>query len=177
MRVLIVVLGVLLIVLSVFNGYFLWNQPRIAIVRSNDIIDKYKGTIEARSRFSGWKDDQLWKVDSLSQTFEVAVSDFRSAFTKLTLREQRLREDLLIQQKEQLERYSQAVESRIQEEDKRIMQGILNQINDVIRIYGESNNYTVVMGTAGEGNILFTAPSIDITDKVLAELNRKYEGL
>jgi len=49
-------------------------------------------------------------------------------------------------------------------------------LNQYIKEYGESKQYKVVLGTQGNGNVMYAQKGIDITAEVLIYSNEKYEG-
>ncbi|SEK30267.1 periplasmic chaperone for outer membrane proteins Skp [Aquimarina amphilecti] len=59
---------------------------------------------------------------------------------------------------------------------KEVSQQVWNRLNQYIEEYGESNKYEIILGTQGNGNIMFAQDGIDITEEVLEYVNNKYEG-
>ena len=69
--------GMMVILLSVggsliANSYL--NKPKIAFVRSQDIIYKYEGTVEAMTKFNNQKQQWQANVDTLKYDFQRAVN-------------------------------------------------------------------------------------------------------
>ncbi|WP_299311233.1 OmpH family outer membrane protein [uncultured Aquimarina sp.] len=59
---------------------------------------------------------------------------------------------------------------------KEVSQQVWNRLNQYIKEYGESNQYRIILGTQGNGNIMFAREGVDITETVLEYANTKYEG-
>ncbi|MFD2561879.1 OmpH family outer membrane protein [Aquimarina rubra] len=59
---------------------------------------------------------------------------------------------------------------------KEVSQQVWNRLNQYIKEYGEANQYKIILGTQGNGNIMFAQDGIDITETVLEYANTKYEG-
>ncbi|AXT53936.1 OmpH family outer membrane protein [Aquimarina sp. BL5] len=57
-----------------------------------------------------------------------------------------------------------------------VSQQVWNRLNQYIKEYGEANEYKIILGTQGNGNIMFAEDGIDITEKILEYANNKYEG-
>jgi outer membrane protein len=83
---------------------------------------------------------------------------------------------MLGQQQQQFLQYQQAIDEKIQEEDSKMMQEVLNQVNSFVESYALQNDYDLILGTTMSGNVLFGDKSLDITDALLAELNSHYKG-
>jgi len=80
-----------------------------------------------------------------------------------------------------------ALESIIREQDlgfRQISQNhtqemstkIWDRLNQYVKEYAELNEYEIVFGTRGDGNIMFARNGTDITAQLLAYANAKYEG-
>lgn len=54
---------------------------------------------------------------------------------------------------------------------KELIEPLTKKINDIIKKYSEDNGYTLVLDVS-MGSVLYAAPSMDITDQVLTELNK-----
>jgi outer membrane protein len=50
------------------------------------------------------------------------------------------------------------------------------QINKYVEEYAKENNYDVILGGNGSGNIMYLKNDINITDDVLVYINKKYNG-
>ncbi len=59
---------------------------------------------------------------------------------------------------------------------KDLSQKVWSRLNQYIKEYGESKQYKVVLGTQGNGNVMYAQKGIDITAEVLIYSNEKYEG-
>lgn len=168
---------ILLAMLAGVNVY-LWQYQRlrIAYIRSHDLIERYHGTIAARSGFEKKKASMLSNVDSLRLDFERARNAYISRAAGLSPRDRAAEENKLGQQQDQLMQYSDVIDQKIDEEDSRMMQEVLNQVNSFVEEYAKREGHDIVLGTTLSGNLLFGERSLDITDQVLQELNNRYQG-
>ncbi|TGV01066.1 OmpH family outer membrane protein [Flavivirga rizhaonensis] len=57
-----------------------------------------------------------------------------------------------------------------------LSENIWNRLNNYIKEYAQTNNLKIILGTSGNGNVMFAQESIDLTDQILEFSNRKYEG-
>ncbi len=80
-----------------------------------------------------------------------------------------------------------ALENQLRSEDQELRkineyfsnemsQQVWNRLNQYIKEYGEANQYKIILGTQGNGNIMFAQDGVDITTTVLEYANTKYEG-
>src|SRR4051794_3763822 len=111
-----------------FSAALYLKSPRIAYVRSHDLISKYKGTLEAQSMFQKKKNGLLANADSLRSNFEQSRLGYTSNFSRLSANQRSQQEEILRQQQAQLIKYQAAIDQKIEEEDATMMDGVLGQV-------------------------------------------------
>lgn len=172
-----IVLLLVVVAMVGINIYLLlFAQKKIVYVRSFDLIEKYQGTIEARKEFAKRQTQMQSNVDSLRMDFERSRNEYIRVAPGLSASMRGEREKMLTQQQQQFLQYQQAIDEKIQEEDSKMMQEVLNQVNSFIEGYALKNGYDLILGTTMSGNVLFGDKTLDITDALLVELNDHYKG-
>lgn len=53
---------------------------------------------------------------------------------------------------------------------------IWDKLNRYVTEYGKENNYKVIFGAGGDGNIMYAEESINVTSEVVEYCNNKYNG-
>src|ERR1051325_2407211 len=144
-------------------GLFTWNfffgektsNNRIAFVRSSEVIYNYLGMKEAQNRFQeksqGWQSN----IDTLQKEFQLAMSNYTAEAGKMDKKEKEEREQLLQKQQENLVNYTKTLNDKAKQEDQKMTDGVLNQINSFVEQYGKDHGYTVIFGTTLSGNVLY----------------------
>ncbi|MCX7857436.1 MAG: OmpH family outer membrane protein [Deltaproteobacteria bacterium] len=61
-------------------------------------------------------------------------------------------------------------QAELQQKDMELTQGILKEIEEVIKVLGEKEKFTIIF-EKNQAGILFATPAIDITDKVIKQYN------
>ncbi len=174
-----IVFGAVVILLSVggsviANSYL--NRTKIAFVRSQELISKYEGTIEAIAKFNSQKQQWQANVDTLKFDFQRAVNRYNQEYATLSVSERQQREEGLSQQEKQLQNYASAINDKIQATDVEMMEGVANQINSFVEQYAQSRGLEFIIGVHNDGNIMYANSYLDITEEVLKELNGQYRG-
>ena len=171
-----IVSAVFIVLLMSATIYLYVSRTKIVYVRSHDLVEKYQGTIEARMEFDKKKNAMTSNVDSLKLDFERARNQYVNIATKLAPAQRMEQEKALTQQQGQLIQYSNAIDQKIEEEDAKMMQEVLNQINSFVEKYAQQEGYNIVLGTTLSGSLLYGDKTIDVTDAMIVELNNKYKG-
>lgn len=150
------------------------NNKSIAYVDSVKLISQYEGMKSAKkeleSKISVWKAN----VDSLGREFQTEVGEYEKKKSKLSKNEQALTEQLLTTKQQQLMNYQQSIEEKIRKEDQELTAKVLGKVNDYIKQYGEKEGYEIIMAATQVGNIVYAKKEMDITDDIIAGLNKGF---
>ena len=174
------ILNIVAIALSVLalGGvvYQSYKTPKLGFVKSKELFDGYLGTKEAKAKYSKSTEELSGNIDTLTQQFNKSLAEFNATYQKLSHAEREEKKRLLTYQKQNLDKYSEVVEGKISEEDQKLTQGVVNQVNTFITEYGKKNGYSIIYGTNLSGNIIYGADAYDLTNEILTELNNQYKS-
>lgn len=151
-------------------------KPSIAFVKSQELIYNYDGTKDAQAKFSKQKTDWETNLQTLRSEFQQAVKEFEEGQAKMTKSQRQEKRSVLVSKEKQLLQYTKAIEDKIAQTDKEIMQGVLNQINSFTAAYALENGYDLILGTTESGTVLYGKEALDITDQLLVALNNEFNG-
>ena len=59
---------------------------------------------------------------------------------------------------------------------KEVSQQVWNRLNTYIQEYGKEHNHKIILGTQGDGNIMYADDFNDVTSQLVTYVNSKYEG-
>lgn len=155
-----IVLALIAIVLSIFIYVSL---PKTGFIHSHKVFDNYKGMKELEGKFKAEFDAKKASLDSLTATIKVLQQDGSNpdALTKSV----------------QLHQIKQAqLEQEYATKQSEYTDAIWKQINGHLTEYGKENGYDYIFGAIGNGSLMYSASSEDITDAVITYINGKYEG-
>jgi Skp family chaperone for outer membrane proteins len=151
-------------------------RPTIGFVRSSELVYGYHGMKEAQKLFEAKKMKWQADLDTMKSDYRRALNSYDSEYSSLSPKEREKREEQLQRQEAGLREYSQNLGGKAQEDDQKMTQGILNQINAAARAYGEEQGLDLIVATTESGNILYGDKGIDITSALLERLNRDFYG-
>ena len=154
----------------------LFGSDRVGYVQSEKLLDGFEGMKESHGLFKNKNEAWQANIDTLQADFQRAVQMYNSAYAGMSEQERVQQEENLQKQEEQLMQYTRAVQDRAKEEEEKMMQGILNQINSFITEYGEEHGYDMIFGTTRSGSLLYGHSHLDITHELLDAINAAYKG-
>ncbi|GAB3639154.1 OmpH family outer membrane protein [Hymenobacter arcticus] len=132
----------------------------IGYVNPNKLLQGYHGATIQHELFQAKARDWQLRIDSLGtelQALRQAPAATRTA------------------KEQQLLQYREAIQQRAQQENQRLTQAVLAEINAYLKQYGKQQGYTFILGATDTGNIVYAADEADITDEVLKGLNEQYD--
>ncbi len=136
------------------------NNVVTCYVNPNKLLQGYHGATTQHELFQAKAKAWQQRVDSLGtelQALSQAPTATRAA------------------KEQQLLRYRDAVQQQAQQENQRLTQAVLAEINAYLKQYGKDHGYTFILGATESGNIVYAAEGTDITADVLAGLNAQYD--
>ncbi len=161
------------IVLFLLFNYFFRNE-KIAYVDSARILNEYKGSAEAKKAFQSKA--KVWQanIDTLTNEVKYAIQKYEKSIATLSPKEQELTKQLIQVKQKQLSDYQHAIQENAKEEDGKLTQGIVSEINTFLTKYGKKHNYKMILIANQSGTIAYAREGLDITSSVIEDINDEY---
>lgn len=165
-------IAIILSAISILN----LNDGDVAYVDINRLIHEYKRTEVVQEDFEEKSKILKGGADSLLLDWQSELTIYEKERVSMTKKELELKQELLQNKQQQINNYQKAIEKQLEDEDQKITQTVINDINDFVNEYGKKRNYKIIYGATGSGSIMYAEDSADLTDEVLLELNREFSG-
>ncbi len=157
---------VLLVAFAVFWSSF--NSKKIAYVNTISVYDGFKMKKELEDKYKKVQltrqnllDSIRFKIEYISVKGKDLTDSDRSQINEL-------QRSYLYKEKE--------FNSNNEATGQQYTEQIWKQINQYLEDYGKENNYDIIFGANGQGNIMFAKEGDDITKDVSEYINKKYSG-
>jgi outer membrane protein len=170
-----IILSAVAIVLAALSIYFSRSSSQLVYVDVNKLMEGYKRTKVAKADFDKKATTMKGNIDSLMTGWQKELQAYEKERVSLSPKELKLKQELLQNKQQQINGYQEAIQKKIQEEDKKVTQTVINDINDYVKEYGKKHGYKIIFGASGGGNIMYAAESTDLTEVVLNGLNAEYD--
>ncbi|WP_152573447.1 OmpH family outer membrane protein [Pelagihabitans pacificus] len=154
---------ILLLILTTFLFFrFAQDEDKIVYVDNIRLFNGFNMTKDL-NRINGEKiNKQKKKLDSLYTIYGIFKDNNQT--------------DKLGALETQLRNQDQELKNMNERFSNEISQAVWNRLNSYIKDYGAANGYKIVLGTQGNGNVMFAQEGIDITEAVISYSNSLYEG-
>lgn len=165
---------ILLIGIMCIGAYSIYKSPKIAYVRTGELVKGFTGAKEAEEKFKQKRDVWKMNIDTLQAEYAKALAEYNNTIASLPRSEAVKREEYLKKQEQNLQSYVQSIKQKAQEEEEQTTKTVLNQINTLVAGFAKEKGYDVILGTTTGGSIVYGSDGYDITTGVLEEINRRY---
>jgi outer membrane protein len=166
-------LTALLIAVFLLLYTFVFSSTRVAYVDSGKLLNGYKAMVEARKEFE--KKQSAWQsnIDTLTRDVQDAIKKYEKSAALGTDKEKSLARELITSRQKQLYDYQNAIKQNAGQEEQRLTQDVLSTVNTYLLRYGKKHGYKMIL-VAANGNIAYADNDMDITDKIVEDLNKEY---
>lgn len=168
-----IVLGISIICLMIFSlfvyhKYFTSKTGYVDVPKvfnsfdmKKEFQEKYKKTVTLRTRV----------IDSLSLDLQLLSRKLRDdQKNKDLINEFDLKREYFFKRKNNMEQDNAALSEQY---DKQI----LEQMSQYIMDYGKKNNYDIILGTEGNGSLMYANEKYNISEEVKKFINDRYKGI
>jgi len=164
----------LIVLLYLFFGN---SSQKVVYIDSVKVINSYQGMAKARTEYQNKV--TVWKanIDTLARDVQIQVDRYQSTSKGMSEKEKDLSRQLIQSKQKQLEEYQRAITEKASAEDAASTKKVIDEINAFIKAYGEEKKYSIILAATEQGNIAYAEKYLDITDKVIEGLNKKYGGV
>lgn len=163
---------VALICTGLIGGFY--KSEKVAYLDTGVLLNGYKGMQDASADFQ--KQKAVWQanVDTLTSELQFSIAEHEKNFSQMSDKEKQLSTELLERKRQEYYQYQQAMEQKAREEDQKITSQVIEEVNVFVKEYGANNGYKIILGTTGNGNLMYAAEGLNLTEDVLAQLNERY---
>ena len=158
-----------------FYLHFSKSNKKIVYVDTNKLLNEYKGFKTAVAEFEAKSKQWQAKIDTLSAELTSMVEEYELEKNQLASKEKKDKEKLIQSKQQQFLQYREAIQKKITDEDKRLKDEVLTQVNAYIKEYGDNNTYPIILGATNVGNIIYGDRGVEVTAEVLEHINKHYQ--
>lgn len=152
---------------------------KIGVVDMDRVFQLYKKAQEAKERYEGELALLKNSVDSARAVFEQEKKKFEEQKLMLSEKARTVKLEELKRKEEQFNRFVRDIFGEGGKADikrNEIIEPVMREIAAKIREIAEDEKISIVFDIS-KGNILYSLPSLDITMRVVEELNKEYEEI
>lgn len=138
--------------------------PKYGHMNLGNLLEMLPDTKKANDDLKVFADKLSAKDDSLTKAFQVAVTNYQTAYQSGTLTpvQAQTREAELQKEQEAIQKFEQEAQQLVTTERERLLKPILERVDAAIKAVAIENQYLMVFDTSS-GSMLFAAETEDVT--------------
>jgi outer membrane protein len=156
--------------------FYFSKGPDLGYVDVNKLLEGYDRTKAEREAFNKKSAEMKSEVDSLIGSWQIELKTYEKDLASMKKKEVEEKKIQLQNKQQQISKYQQIIQKQIQEEDQKMTQTLINDINDFVMEYGKENEYRFIYGASGSGNLMYASKEFDKTKEILDGLNKRFNG-
>jgi len=168
--------GLMIITILFLLSTTVLNNDKIAYVDSAKILNEYKGSLDAKKAYQSKA--KVWQanIDTLTSEVRASIQKYEKSLATLSKNEQDLSKQLIRSKQRQLADYQHGIQENAKQEDGKLTQNVVAQVNAYLTKYGKKHNYKMILIANQSGTIAYAREGLDITTDVLEGLNADYSS-
>ena len=171
-----IIMGINIVLLAGMGWLIVERQPKIAYVQSGYLLSNYQGFKDASLAYQQKSMQWQANIDTLTSELGVLRQKYQRDLPELSSKEKELSMELIKTKEQQLKQYRLGIQQKATQEDQEMTANVVQEVNAFLKEYGERRDYQIIFGATDMGNIVYAREAIDLTEEVLAALNKKYKG-
>jgi outer membrane protein len=150
----------------------------IAYVNIDSVIFKFDMFFDRRDELLAKQKKAEAELNDKGSKYEKAGKDYQDKVSKglVTRATAAQMEQSLVQQQQELVNLRDKLQSDLMEEEQVMNRQILEYITKFLEAHKDEYNYKLILGKSFGSVILYSDSAMDITQRVVDELNKKYKA-
>lgn len=164
-------IGVLAIVSVMIWGC---QTEKTGYVDTEELLTEYSELKEAKERFTKQNEQIMADLQLKIDAFEIRGKQFQANAGSMTREKQEEAYNQLSLENQQLQNEQRTKVGQLQVESQKVIDSIIEKVKNKVKTYGKTNGFGYIYGSNDAGSVLYGKEELDLTEKVLEELNKEY---
>jgi outer membrane protein len=148
----------------------------VVYVNIDSLINKYDLFYDMQAELAKSQQESETELKTKSVSFEKEAADFQNKVQKGLItrsQAQKMESDLMAKQ-QQLYQLREQLRLKLVEKEQVMMRQLQNEIAQYVAEYNKDKGYNYVLSRTYGGPVLFANDALDITEEIIAGLNKNY---
>ena len=144
---------------------------KTGFVNNTKVVSDFNEMVVAKEKWTKVNNEVRAELEEKAKQFQIEVQGYQSIMTSMSSANKEKKEQELLVKQQALQREQQTRMQEIQEGSQVEIDSIIAKVENFIKEYGKKNGYTYIYGETEVKNIFYAKEELDITDKIITELN------
>ncbi|MDH7446327.1 OmpH family outer membrane protein [Aquimarina sp. 2201CG14-23] len=144
---------------------------KTGFVNNTKVVSDFNEMKTAQEKWTKKNNEVRAELEEKAKQFQIEVQGYQTIMKSMTKANREKKEQELLVKQQGLQREQQTRMQEIQKGSQTEIDSIISKVKDFIKEYGKKNGYTYIYGETEVGNIFYAKEELDLTDKIIEELN------
>ncbi len=140
-------------------------------INNTKVVSDFKEMKAAQEKWTKKNNEVRAELEEKAKQFQIEVQGYQNIMKSMTSANREKKEQELMAKQQELQKEQQVRMQEIQQGSQAEIDSIISKVKKYIENYGKENGYTYIYGDTEASNILYGKEELDLTDKILVELN------
>lgn len=151
-------------------------QSKIGYVDVEELMKEYDATKDMEASFKEEQEQMAKSLDSLSAAFQTKVQAYYQKAQRMSKKNRQAKEQELQQEQQMIQAKSQQAQQTLQKKSQEGITALTKTVDSVVKAYATTNKFNMILGTQGNGTVMYADDAMNLTDTILDVLNADYEA-
>lgn len=150
-------------------------QTKIAYIDVADVMDEYKAMIALEEEMTTKQQQIAGELQGAQAAFQAKVQEYYKNQSGMSAIKKQEAEQSLQQEGQMLQGQQQQASQMLEQENQTKSAVLIKKIDSVVANYSKTKGFNIVLGTQGNGTVMYGDDALNITSGVVELLNTDYD--
>ncbi len=152
------------------------SQTKIAYIDVEDVMSEYKAMIALETEMTTKQQQVAGQLQASQAAFQAKVQEYYKNAPSMSASKKQAAELALQQEGQQLQGQQQQASQMLEQENITKSEVLIKTIDSIVTDYSKSKGFGIVLGTQGNGTVMYGDDALNITSDVVAILNADFDA-
>lgn len=163
-----------LLIIAVAIVFASCTQTKVAYIDVETIMKEYQAAIALETEFSEKQQQMTTELQGLQAPFQEKVQEYYQNLESMSAQKKAEAEQNLQQEQQMIQARQQQLSQQLQQENQVKSEEMIETIDSLVAVYSKSKGFNIVLGTQGNGTVMYGDDALNITSDVIKMLNDNY---
>ncbi|MFD1292865.1 OmpH family outer membrane protein [Lutibacter holmesii] len=150
-------------------------QTKIAYIDVADVMSEYKAMIALEEEMTTKQQQIAGELQGAQSAFQAKVQEYYKNAPKMSSAKKQAAEQALQQEGQMLQGQQQQASQMLEQENQAKSEVLIKTIDSIVANYSKSKGLGIVLGTQGNGTVMYGDDALNVTADVIEMLNADYD--
>ncbi len=146
-------------------------SEKTGYVNNTKVVSDFSEMKIAKEKWTKKNNEVRAELEEKAKQFQIEVQGYQNIMKSMSKTNREKKEQELLVKQQGLQREQQTRMQEIQQGSQAEIDSIISKVEGFIKDYGKKNGYTYIYGETEVKNIFYAKEELDLTDKIISELN------